>query len=295
MNEKVFDKVSKHIISLPALPSIVARLLTLIDDPKSSARGISKLISSDQAITAKLLRVANSSYYAFRNEINSVKLAVALLGLDTVLNIVLSVSLNRNLNSFNYDDDFDMIMFWEHSLSVGIVGKMLATQFSIENKEEIFTIGILHDIGKLIIHEYLHDFYLEIEEVLNKKEISLLEVEKRVMQTDHSEIASVLCKSWNLPARITKSVERHHRINPQEEDSSQIKCDCIINFSNYLVNRKGKDYPKIDQKFHKFDKRILNFLALKKNDKENIDINYYLDKATDELEKARDFINLLKT
>ncbi|MDD3050763.1 MAG: HDOD domain-containing protein [Candidatus Cloacimonetes bacterium] len=296
MDQSEIKKLTSHIINLPALPSVAAKLFTLIDNSQTSAEQIAKLISSDQAITAKILRVANSSYYAFTKEIKSVRLAVALLGLDTVLNICLSVSLYRNMSSIDSNDAFDMMAFWEHSLSVAIIAKMLAEKFRINNPEDFFTIAILHDIGKLIIHEYFANEYQQIYKIITLKKCTSKEAEERVLKTNHAKIGGWLCQNWNFPERISYCVETHHNIEPAG-DTSFKKAAAIIHLADFLANITGKNYPFVEHDISELDNQINSILPVKTKeimDENILDIDYYSEISQQELKKADEFLSLLK-
>jgi len=202
MKKNFIETITKHIIDLPALPSVVSKLIGLVDDPKVSSHDIAKLISSDQAITAKLLRLSNSSYYTFQKEIKTVPFAVSLMGFDTVVNLALSLSVVGRFTTSAVDDNFELMEFWEHSLSVAVVAKRIAEDIMPDAAAEVFTMGILHDIGKLIIHEYLHKEYLEIEKLIIEKDYLSLEAETKILEINHSIVGEFLCKQWKLPVDI---------------------------------------------------------------------------------------------
>jgi len=289
-------RITDSILDLPALPSIVSKIIELIDDPNTSADSLSKLIATDQAITAKILKIANSPFYAFPNEISSVKLAISLLGFDAVSNLVLSISFFHHFADKFADDEFNMSKFWEHNLLVALVAKSI-TDDDIKYRE-IFTMGILHDIGKLIIRQYLNNYYLEIHKHIVNYHIDSHIAEKHILGVSHAEIGSWLCEKWDFPQDIIDSLKFHH--NCFDENSTIFAK--LIAFSDELVNEAGYSYPE-KSVLHKksFDYKQLTEIDLlrKTTDKstgiQSIDLDYYFELTNREIENAEEIISLLQT
>ncbi len=282
------QEITRHIISLPALPTIVAKLLEMIDNPKTSAAKLAKLISSDPALTARILKLANSSYYAFTNQIKTVQLAISLLGFNTITNLAIGLSLSKRFNTEYRDDDFDRMRFWEHCLAVAIVGKRFSEDFKVGVPSEIFTIGILHDIGKLIIHEYLHPRYLEIEKRNRDRGENSRFAELEVIGVDHTQIGSWLCQSWKLPVDIENAVGFHHEPEKQLTDET-----AIIHFANGIVNCIGYCSPAVRHSRDEISPVAVDYLKIAKVKDDTIDWEFYFGLAKEEIEQASDFISIL--
>ena len=167
-------QVTEKIIGLPTLPTVVAQLIALIDDPKSSARPVAQLISTDQALTAKILKVANSAFYGFPREIATVQLAIVVLGFEQVKNLSLSVAVLRRFSSGNEHRLFDRQRFWDHAIACGVAGRMLARKVHPRFEGEAFVAGVLHDIGKLILIEYFFDEFSEALELAETEELTIV-------------------------------------------------------------------------------------------------------------------------
>ncbi len=281
-------EITRHIISLPALPSIVAKLLELIDNPNTSASGLARLISSDQALTARILKLANSSYYAFANQIKTVQLAISLLGFNTITNLAIGLTLTKRFNTEYRDDDFDRMRFWEHCLSVAVVGKRFSEEMKLGIPTEIFTIGILHDIGKLVIHEYLHPRYLEIEKRTRDNGVTSRTAEIEVIGVDHTQIGTWLCQSWKLPVDIENAVGFHHE--PDKDPSVET---ALIHFADGIVNCIGYSSPSVRHNVDEISTNALERLGLPVKEGQKFDWDRYLDIAKDEIERAGEFISIL--
>ena len=134
-------KVTQHIFDLPTLPTTVARIIEMVDHPSTSAHSLSRIISSDQVLTAQILKLANSAYYGFPRKINTVPLAIVVIGLETLKNMALSVSVIDRFSRFQHTMPFDIYLFWEHAIGTAIASRMLAKESNYQVTGEIFAAG----------------------------------------------------------------------------------------------------------------------------------------------------------
>ncbi len=291
-------RLTQHVISLPPAPMVLAKLLQIIDKPDVSLFEIERLISTDQALTAKLLKLTNSAYYGFTNKITTVQHAITLLGMDAVTNLALSLSVSTQFNNQDYYDAFDRTAFWGHSLKVALIAQMLCKDIYPKAVNEIFTIGILHDVGKLLIHEYFHDRYLEIEELQLTKKYPSLVAEKLRITIDHTQIGWWLCDSWNFPASIIMGIAFHH--SPLE-DTYEYNYSAIIHFADYLCNLTESSFPEnITHSEKELQQGISDLINLKKKKIDNqskmiIDTEYYMVRVKEVVEQAEDFLSLFRS
>ena len=227
-------QVTEKVIGLPTLPTVVAQLIALIDDPKSSARPVAQLISTDQALTAKILKVANSAFYGFPREIATVQLAIVVLGFEQVKNLSLSVAVLRRFSSGNEHRLFDRQRFWDHAIACGVAGRMLARKVHPRFEGEAFVAGVLHDIGKLILIEYFFDEFSEALELAETEELTIVEAEEQVLGVTHSDIGGWLAEKWNLPPSLVSAIAYHHRPEEMEEPDELVH---FIHLANALVRQ----------------------------------------------------------
>jgi len=201
----------QEIGALPTLPEIPMRILELIADEKSSMEDISKLVERDPSLTANILKVANSAYYGVRQRVASLKLALAILGFNEIINIVTSISVVRIFPSHGRSASFDRNKFWKHSFGCASAAQMLARELRFETAGVDFVAGLLHDIGKLVMDQYFHPKLREIWSMKEKEGTPLLVAEEQVMGADHAVLGSWLAGSWNLPPVLAESITYHHR------------------------------------------------------------------------------------
>ena len=202
-------RITESIIGLPTLPTVVAKMIELVDNPRTSASSLARLIATDQALTARILKLANSAYYGFSREISTVNMAIVVLGFNTVKDMGLSLSVFDVFKTGKPNASFDLTRFWEHSIACGIASRMLARTYRSRYTGEAFVAGLLHDIGKVILNQYFQEDFLAIIEN-QRKGITLEEAETGIIGTHHTQIGSWLAEKWNLPRIISRTLLYHH-------------------------------------------------------------------------------------
>lgn len=202
-------RITESIIGLPTLPTVVSKMIELVDNPRTSAASLSRLISTDQALTARLLKLANSAYYGFPREISTVNMAIVVLGFNTVKDMGLSLSVFDAFKNAEPTPSFDISRFWEHSIACGIASRMLARNYRSRFAGEAFVAGLLHDIGKVILNQYFHKEFVQIMEKTSQGML-LEDAEDSVINTRHSQVGAWLAEKWNLPRLISEAIEFHH-------------------------------------------------------------------------------------
>jgi putative nucleotidyltransferase with HDIG domain len=183
-------------------------MLELVDNPKTSASSLSNLISRDQVLTAKILKLANSSFYAFPRQIATVKLALIVLGFECVKEMALSFSV---LGSFKGENTkyFDNSLFWQHSVSVGACTRMLARETCYRLAGEAFVAGLLHDIGKVVLNQYLPREFADIQTRIFEGGMETGAAELEVIGATHAEVGAWLAERWNLPVILVDAIRWH--------------------------------------------------------------------------------------
>jgi len=208
------DKIRREVEgigALPTLPEIPMRILRLISNEEASMDDISRIVERDPSLTANILKVANSPYYGMRQKVASLKLALAMLGLNEIINIVTSISIVRLFPARKRAGSFDRTRFWQHSFGCATAARMLAGDLKFETEGVDFVAGLLHDVGKLIMDQYFHPKLREIRKVKQKKDITLIEAEQQALGVDHATLGSWLAQRWDLPAPLVESITYHHR------------------------------------------------------------------------------------
>jgi putative nucleotidyltransferase with HDIG domain len=221
--------------NLPTLPTVYAEVDKLCQNPDVSADELSRAIENDPSITLKLLNLANSAFFGFTRKIKSIKDAISLLGNQTVKNTILNIAIYEATKDLGDSAGLDKNQFWLHSAGVGSVARTLSAKLGLE-REEAFTAGIVHDMGKILLDSMYKDFYLEVLERAQSESISLYEAEVTVIGLEHGQIGRELAESWGLPAELIEAVACHHRPMRSEKD---VQIASLVHVSDAVARKLG--------------------------------------------------------
>ena len=285
MEKESLKRKIQSIIQLPALPAIAIEIIDMVENPKTSASALGRVVSKDQVLTAKVLKIANSPFYGFSRKIATIDFAIIVLGFDTLKEVVMSVSLISSLNK-KLTREFNSRQFWDHSIACGVVSRALARNHGYRVIGEVFIAGLLHDIGILIINQYFFNEYKEIVKIMKQESTPLEETEKRVLGVTHCEIGSWLAEKWNFPGQLVDTIAFHH--HPEESDRYK-EIVSIIHMADVLCQKLDNgvfDLEK-DIKIDTHGESMLNFQDF--NLTEDF-VNNYRQIFEEEIEKSRIFI-----
>jgi putative nucleotidyltransferase with HDIG domain len=213
--EKAKQLISEKIKNLPTLPDIVQKLITLIQDEKTSAGDLSKLISYDQAISIKLLKVANSAYYGFLKEVATIQHAIVILGFEEVKRLSLGISI---LNFMNDESSLIMQDLWKHSVGCSLAAQIISKKINVE-PDITPTSSLLHDIGKLVLDNVFNKEYKAVLENVKTEKSSTLDAEKEILGFDHADVGLWLCTKWKLPPVLILPIAYHHQVEKADKDT----------------------------------------------------------------------------
>jgi putative nucleotidyltransferase with HDIG domain len=282
-------KITESIIGLPTLPTVISKMIELVDNPRTSASALARLISTDQTLTARLLKLANSAYYGFPREISTVNMAIVVLGFNTVKDMGLSLSVFDVFKQAENSSFFDIARFWEHSIACGIASRMIARHAGSRFAAEAFVAGLLHDIGKVILNQYFHKDFVAIMKKIGEGVI-LEDAENEIIGTSHAVIGGWLAEKWNLPKLISESIEFHHE--PWEARKSP-EFIALISLANYICHLCGlgnscrKSAPEPD--FRLWDIFQLNSIPIDITDVQSLQDEFML-----EFDKSESFLTFIQ-
>lgn len=194
---------------MPTLPVIAMKVNELIADPNATSTDIARILKQDQVLTAKILRLVNSSYYAVPGGVTDVQKALAFLGFNTVAQLVLSLSVFSMFSKFG-DESLSMKDFWTHALAVAVCSEEIAKRWKIGRPEEAFTCGLLHDIGKLVIHELDRDRLAFVLKKARESKKGFIEVERENDLLNHATVGEMMAARWGLPQVVRQTLRYHH-------------------------------------------------------------------------------------
>ena len=236
--KKDYNYLVERLDELPTLPSFVYELGQLINDPMSSTNEIEKVMEQDQSLTTKVLKLINSAYYAIPGGVTSLARAIGYLGFDTVNQLVLSTSILKALE-VKGPTRFDLNKFWQHAIGVGIASECLAKHIHHRTPADLFTAGLIHDIGKVAMYIIDPDLLVNISKHAIDNNLTIHETEIALELPKHEVIGHLLAKKWNLPVSIQYCILYHH----QKESTKRVgvgpdlsrNVDIVL-LANILVN-----------------------------------------------------------
>jgi putative nucleotidyltransferase with HDIG domain len=195
---------------LPPFSMVIQKALQLIEDPKSSAQQIVEVIQYDQSITFEVLKVCNSAYFGLKRKVRSLKEALIMIGFDQLLQIVLSQESSKIFFKDCSGYDLQHGDLWRHSVSCALLSKIICNHVHEIRKNVIFTAALLHDIGKMVLHRYVRNYFAEIKLLTEQKALPFPEAEKAILGIDHAELGGMIMEKWSLPEEIIFAVRYHH-------------------------------------------------------------------------------------
>jgi len=213
MNKRITDpkKIIDRIDDLPTLPRTVLKITELVNDPKSSAKDLAGVITDDQILTARLLKLVNSSFYGLPQRISTVTGAIVLIGFDAIRNLLLTTSVFDLFADRNRNKQPKQEKFWDHSLGCAVGAKVIGKHLRHDNIEELFVAGLLHGIGKIVEMMFQPDEFSKVVAAINRENILMITAENKILGYSHAEVGKLLAEKWNLPAKLVRIIAHHHQ------------------------------------------------------------------------------------
>ncbi len=200
-----FDRLQ----DIPTLPAVAMKVSELLQKPKSSTEEVSLLLKGDPVLTAKILRLANSSFYSIPGGVSDVTKALSFIGYNTIAQLALGLSVFTTFKDIE-GGEFSMNDFWKHSLSVAFLAEALAKLDRLHFQDHAFTCGLLHDIGKLAYYKLDRELFLDLVKTAKTSSRSFCEIETERGLPSHTVLGGQLAKRWKLPENIRFAIEYHH-------------------------------------------------------------------------------------
>jgi len=248
------EEIIKKIDRLPPIPTIVSLVLKTMDDPRSSVMDITRAISGDEALVANVLKLANSAYYGFPRRVASITEAIVILGLNTLRSLIYTYFSRDLLNKEVKGYSLAKGELWRHSISCAIISREIARRNRLGDIESYFVAGLLHDIGKIIIGEYLENEYETVIRRVTEENLPFDVVEREVLGFSHPQIGGLLAKRWNLPEFLIDGIRYHHEPERGITLASSVVhiADSITLMMGYGIGADGLFYPISEELLERF-------------------------------------------
>ncbi|PJA96323.1 MAG: histidine kinase [Ignavibacteriales bacterium CG_4_9_14_3_um_filter_34_10] len=236
IKEESLEKIRRksyllNIRNLPPIPNVIIRLSQLLDDSMTPTHEIGRIISQDQALTTKILTVANSPLYGLPRKVPSIDFAILVLGFEQIKQIVIALSL---IDTFKNDNSkfWNRKSFWTHSFITALLSKAIASDTGYPKTGEAFTAGLLHDLGISVLQKYFNKEFIEINDLVTSQTMSFHDAELKVLDLTHEEVGRILCDKWNLPNALGESIFCHHKPSEAKENP---ELSSIIHLADYAT------------------------------------------------------------
>lgn len=221
---------------LPTIPVVATKVLQLIESETTTAEDLARVVSSDAAVAARVLKISNSSFFGCRRQINTLSHAIMMLGYNTLKSLIMAASVKQVYKNYGLAEK----MLWEHSFGAALAARIIAGATQQINDEEAFLGGLFHDIGKTIMNNIdSQRFQMVIQKCYNEG-ISFQEAEQEFYPYSHAEVGGLVIEKWNFPEMLIKAVMEHHRFGfVEDEDPYQILLTSTVGLANLFCHKIG--------------------------------------------------------
>ncbi len=231
--QRVFQKIHE----LPTLPIILGSIMQVMQDPRSSAADLERVISNDPSITTKVLRLANSAFFGQPKRVDSLKQAIVLLGFNATANLAMSVTLIKTFSNGQGLSGLYVNSFWQHCIATSIIARRIIRTVMPSLSEQAFTAGLLHDLGVILFDQKLQMEYSPVFQVVKKDKIFLAQAEMQELGFNHCETGRIIGRKYNLPSTLINAITNHH--GPIE---SFYPITCAVHIANIGAKILGYGY-----------------------------------------------------
>lgn len=263
-----------NISDLSTLSDVASKVLSMVEDPSSSSdsQTLADIISKDQVLTSRILKLVNSPYYGFPQRVSTLRSAITILGFNVVRGLVLGVSVFDTMNKA-------ILGLWEHSFCASIIAGFLAKKVGLKNAEETSVAALLHDIGKIVVFQKYPKDFAEIVRLAKEEQLSMVEAEESVLGINHAEIGGIVLNSWSLPFSLCEAVQYHHS---PFVSKAYISVAYVVHLSNILATAMGVGFSGQDfvSPVHRDTYSVLEI--------SDVDIHSVLNKTLAEVESNED-------
>ena len=230
------QELIKEIKNLTPIPQIANQILATAENPNASLSDVADIILYDPMTTANVLRACNSAYYGLPRKVDSIHDAVALLGLEQILDIVLLKSGAANLQKKQDGYGLDEGDLWRYSVSSALIARELAEKKALKTSHLVFTAALLKDIGKVILNRFVGDSFAKINDLVQNQGFSFKEAEKKVIGADHAELGGLVASNWKFSPKMVYIIQNHHLSDDRARSDLET---CLVYLSDIICMMMG--------------------------------------------------------
>lgn len=255
--EVLKKRILKTVSELPPMPQVAQKARELTSNENASFSDLAKIIETDQAIAARVLKIANSSYYGVMGNVTSIQHASVVLGMKTLNELLTLACASTFLGSELKGYGMSSGDLWRHSLATAGCARIIASKKKPDLMDDAFSVGLIHDCGKLILDRYIFEHKAAFEDYMRDGQKSFLDAEKQILGFDHSQIAAEVCEKWQIPKKLTNALQYHH--NPSAVRGNELAY--IVHAADAIALMSGIG-SGIDGMMYQIDPKAMEFLGL---------------------------------
>lgn len=274
MNTVSIKQILAHSTELSSLPESVSQLNELMKKETVNISEISEIVASDPVLSARILKTVNSPFYGFPTTIDTIAYAVTILGVDSIRYLAVTSTVISNFTK-RKNTIFPLESFWRHSFATAVIAQQLAKEIKLPQQERLFTCGLLHELGGLLIGLTKPDMYRQIISNANNNKISMYEAEKELLGFTHFDVTAELLEMWQLPTSISQTI-RH--IQYPEQTQTYAQDSAVLSIADAVASAIFPSVRLVDQEL-KLQSKNITLAGIKA---------YQLNQILDELDNLVD-------
>jgi putative nucleotidyltransferase with HDIG domain len=270
------NRIRHRFGDLAPMPQIVFKAHEIMDNPNSGTKQVVELIETDQAIAARVLKLANSAYYGMSGKVSSIQQASVVLGYKALRELITLAGTSNLLGDRLHGYDMDSGELWQHSMMVAYGSKIISRRKNPELENDAFSAGLIHDVGKLVLDRRVLNRKSLFEEFLAAGDKTFLSAENRILGFNHAEIGYEICRHWQIPDTLAKAIRYHHKLpdnlgeeRPDELATIVLTANTIANMAEAMTMAGSID-SGLDTVMYMLDDVVMERLGLEKGDIEAI-------------------------
>ncbi len=233
---KELEKAIMAAGDLPTIPIVATKVMQMIEMDNITVEDIANVVTTDPAVAARVLKIANSAFYGCQRQIQTISGAIVVLGFNTLRSLVVAASVKEVYKPFGLTEK----MLWDHSLGAALASRIIATATRKANPEEAFLAGLLHDIGKTIMNSLDRDKFQVVMQRCYNEGLFFEEAEESVFTFRHDDVGAMVVKKWNFPESLVTAILNHHRLDfPPDTDQYMVHLSSVIAVADLFCHRMG--------------------------------------------------------
>lgn len=233
--EALVERLFKRISEVSSLPAVAIRIIEVANDARTGADDLYEAVQFDAALAMRIMRTVNSSYYALQNKVGDLKLAITLLGFKEIRNLAVTAYIAQLFKKGAGHGTYSREGLWNHLIGVGTVARLIAETSRRVAPREAYLAGLLHDLGLILIDQYLHKPFCQVIDTLDE-DTPMCQLEREILGFDHASLGEFVAAQWNLPEHLTTAIRYHHA--PLEYQGEHREIVYAVALADFLCNVK---------------------------------------------------------